>query len=195
MSVFQLYFTEGVFHILNVSAYDHILFVVLLTAVYFLRQWKTILTLVTAFTIGHSISLALATLHIISIAPRYIEFFIVITILVTAIEDLFIKPDIDARPFSLKYNIKYGIALFFGLIHGLGFSETLQSMIGNHIALPLLSFNLGVEVGHIAVVFLALGFRFFLVDKGVVRSRDWILVLSGMGIGASLIFLIERWPF
>jgi hypothetical protein len=195
MSIFRLYFTEGIFHILNLSAYDHILFVTLLTAVYFLRQWKAILSLVTAFTIGHSISLALATLDIVTIAPKYIEFFIAITILLTAIEDLFLKTDRDFNPFSTTYWIKYGIALFFGLIHGLGFSETLRSMIGNHIALPLLSFNLGVEIGQIVVVLVALGTAYLFVEKWQVKHRDWTLVLSGMGIGATIIFIIERWPF
>ena len=119
--MFWLYLKLGFLHIANVSAYDHILFVTMLTAIYKLKQWKNILALVTAFTIGHSVSLALSTLRIVMIPSALIEWFIVITIFLTGVENLFIKVEKDYRAFTTKYWIKYGIAMFFGLIHGLGF--------------------------------------------------------------------------
>jgi len=195
--MFKLYLELGFFHIIHIEAYDHILFVTMLTAVYQLKQWKNILALVTAFTLGHSVSLALSTLHIVTVPSTIIEWLIVITILLTGIENLFIKTDNDARAFTLKYWIKYSIALFFGLIHGLGFSSYLQSMLGSEesITMPLFAFNLGVEFGQWIVVAIVLFLTWLVVTKLKVVRREWNLVLSGIGIGISLLLIFERFPW
>ncbi len=195
--MFGLYLKLGFFHIINVEAYDHILFVTMLTAVYKLKQWKNILALVTAFTLGHSLSLALSTLHIVVVPSAIIEWLIVVTIFLTGVENLFIKQEKDYRAFTTKYWIKYSIAMFFGLIHGLGFSSYLQSMLGEEqsIAMPLLSFNLGVEFGQWIVVAVILFLTWLVVNKFHASRREWNLVLSGIGIGISLLLVFERFPW
>ncbi len=195
--MFGLYLKLGFFHIINIEAYDHILFVTMLTAVYKLKQWKNILALVTAFTLGHSLSLALSTLHIVMVPSAIIEWLIVVTIFLTGVENLFIKQDKDYRAFTTKYWIKYGIAMFFGLIHGLGFSSYLQSMLGEEqsIVMPLFSFNLGVEFGQWIVVAVILFLTWLVVNQFKAPRREWNLVLSGIGIGISLLLIFERFPW
>src|SRR5687767_12546133 len=157
MEQFSLYFQIGRDHILDLSmGLDHILFVFALSAGYLISDWKKILILVTAFTIGHSITLALATLNIIQVRTDAVEFFIVVTIFIAAVSNLF------QNNASSKIQINYGYALFFGLIHGLGFSNTLRAMLSKNQELitPLLAFNLGLEFGQIIIVatFLLVGF-------------------------------------
>ena len=128
MSEFQLYFDLGKDHILDyANGYDHILFVVALCALYISRDWKKILILVTAFTIGHSITLALSTLKIVSVKAELIEFLIPLTIFITAVSNLFKNENnISDGPMQMNYIF----ATFFGLIHGLGFSNYLKSLSG-----------------------------------------------------------------
>jgi len=195
--MFTLYLKLGFFHIISLDAYDHILFVTLLTGIYHYRQWKNILALVTAFTSGHSLSLALSTLHIVVVSSAVIEWFIVITIFLTGVENLFIKTSKDTRIFSIKYWIKYSIAMLFGLVHGLGFSFYLQSMLGREesIILPLLSFNIGVELAQWIVVAIIFFVTWLMVDKLKILRKEWNLVLSCTGIGIALILIFERYPF
>lgn len=161
MSEFSLYFGLGKEHILDyLNGYDHILFVLALCAVYSVHDWKKILILVTAFTIGHSITLALATLEIISVKGELIEFFIPLTIFITAAGNLFrTEKSVDKSNVQLNYVF----ALFFGLIHGLGFSNFLRSLLGKDhgIVSQLLAFNLGLELGQIIVVALFFGAEFY----------------------------------
>lgn len=180
MNNFQLYFGLGKDHILDISnGYDHVLFVMALCAVYVVYDWKKILVLVTAFTIGHSVTLALATLKIITVKSDLIEFLIPLTILVTAILNLFSKED---QLYSKKKTIhlNYWLALFFGLIHGMGFSNYLRSLLGKeqNIFTPLFSFNLGLEVGQIIIVAIFMASSFILVDLVGVNRRDWRFVVS-----------------
>jgi hypothetical protein len=192
MNDFALYFGLGKDHILDyVNGYDHILFVVALGAVYLVRDWKRILILVTAFTIGHSITLALATLQIISVKANLIEFLIPLTIFITAFSNLFRNEEgIQRQPIQ----INYGLALFFGLVHGMGFSNYLRAILGKsqHIASPLLAFNLGLEFGQIIVVILFLAASFILVDLIGISRRDWKMVLSSAIGGIALILMKDR---
>jgi HupE / UreJ protein len=192
MSEFSLYFGLGKDHILDyVNGYDHILFVLALCAIYLVRDWKKILILVTAFTIGHSITLALATLKIISVNSEFIEFLIPLTIFITSFSNLFRKEaDIDHG----KVQINYVFALFFGLIHGLGFSNFLRSLLGKEssITSPLLAFNLGLELGQIIVVIIFMAVSFILVDLIKVSRRDLKLVLSSAIAGIALVLLKDR---
>jgi len=191
MNEFNMYFNIGIKHIISATSFDHILFIICLTAVYLLNQWKQILVLITAFTVGHTVSLILATLNIISVNRQIIEVLIPITILITAFWNLFLKTD----TITIKTHwVKYITALFFGLIHGLGFSSYLQAILGKeeNIILPLFSFNLGIETGQIFVVLLILLVSIFLLKVFKVNRHDWILIFSGAGIGGSLILLIER---
>lgn len=192
MSGFSLYFGLGRDHILDyANGYDHILFVVALCSIYLLRDWKKILILVTAFTVGHSITLALATLDIISFDGALIEFLIPLTIFITAVSNLFGKePGSNAG----SMQINYLFALFFGLVHGLGFSNYLRALLGNegNIISPLLAFNLGLELGQIIVVTLFLVIGFILIDLLKVSRRDLKLVLSSAIAGIALIVLKDR---
>lgn len=192
MSEFALYFGLGKDHILDyVNGYDHILFVLALCAVYLVHDWKKILILITAFTIGHSITLALATLNIINFPAEIIEFLIPLTIFITAAGNLFKKDKTTAEG---TIQINYFFALFFGLIHGLGFSNFLRALLGKNenIVSPLFAFNIGLEIGQIIVVVIFLGISFVLVDLLKVSRRDLRLVLSSAIAGIALVLLKDR---
>lgn len=192
MSEFALYLELGKDHILDyVNGYDHILFVLALAAVYTAWDWKKILILVTAFTVGHSLTLALATLEIISVKTEWVELAIPITIFITAFSNLFRKDEVQIKS---KIQINYGFALFFGLIHGLGFSAYLRALLGKTASIfqPLLAFNLGLEFGQIIVVALFLLVSFLLVDLARVPRRDWKMVISSMIAGIALLLIKDR---
>jgi len=191
MSIFYLYLQLGFEHIANYMAYDHILFITTLCAVYLFKQWKKILILITSFTIGHSITLALASLNIVNINSNLIEFLIPLTIFITGIANIKEKKTV----FSKKLHIfKYFSALFFGLIHGLGFSNYLKSLLGfeENIVKPLFAFNLGLEIGQIIIVVAFLSLSYIFVNIFHTKKREWTLIVSGMGIGISIILMIER---
>jgi hypothetical protein len=192
MSEFSLYFGLGRDHILDYkNGYDHILFVLALCAIYLVRDWKKILILVTAFTIGHSITLALATLRLISVKTELVEFLIPLTIFITAVSNLFRKEELGQ---SKRVQVNYMLALFFGLIHGMGFSNYLRAILGkdHSILSQLLAFNLGLEFGQIIVVAIFLGISFLLVDLLKVTRRDWKMVLSSAIAGVALILMKDR---
>lgn len=191
MGQFELYFQLGKDHILDYkNGYDHILFIVALCAVYLMRDWKKILILVTAFTIGHSITLALATLEIISVNQKLIEFLIPVTIFVTATSNIFRSTELSDR----TTYVNYGYALFFGLIHGLGFSNNLKAILSerSNIAKPLFAFNVGLELGQIIIVSIFLIISFILVDLFTVNRRDWKMVLSAVIAGMALLLIKDR---
>jgi hypothetical protein len=192
MSEFGLYFGLGKDHILDyANGYDHILFVVALSAVYLVRDWRKILILVTGFTVGHSITLALATLQIISVNTHLVEFLIPLTIFITAFSNLFRSEEgSGAKPVQVNYLY----ALFFGLIHGMGFSNYLRAILGKSQSLvtPLFAFNLGLEFGQIIVVALFVVASFVLVDLIGVSRRDWKMVLSSAIAGIALILMKQR---
>jgi hypothetical protein len=191
MSEFQLYFELGHEHILDTNGYDHILFVIALCILYSIREWKQVLILVTAFTIGHSITLALATLDIIKVDAALIEFLIPVTIFITAVSNILRKGD---GPTGRSLQLNYLYAAFFGLIHGLGFSNYLKSILGrdHSIFTQLLAFNLGLELGQIIIVAIFLVLGFILVDLFGVNRRDWKLVISSAIGGIALILIKEK---
>ncbi len=173
-------FTEflklGFDHILDPNGYDHILFVVALAVMYQLKDWKKVLILVTAFTVGHSLTLALSALHLISVNAELIETLIPLTIFVTAVFNLFYKGS------SANINWNYLLALVFGLIHGLGFSNYFRAIMGKEesILLPLASFNIGVEVGQICIVLLVLALGHVLAVILNIKHLIWKNVVSAI---------------
>jgi len=193
MTTFGLYLSLGFDHIADLAGYDHILFLMALCAVYSLKEWAKVLILVTAFTLGHTLTLALATLDLIRISSGLIEFLIPLTIIITGIWNIVQRSGSDHR---LSHRFKYAIAMFFGLIHGLGFSNYLRSLLGSEqdLLLPLFSFNLGLELGQIMIVLVVLLVSFFLVNIIGLKRREWNMLLSGAAIGVSLILCVERWP-
>ncbi len=191
MEPFALYLEIGYDHILDVRhGYDHILFVIALCAVYGVRDWKKVLILVTAFTIGHSITLGLATFKVVNYNPTWIEFLIPVTIFVTAISNLFRSEESVTRS---NIHINYLFAGGFGLIHGLGFSTLLREMLGasQSIVSPLLAFNLGLEFGQIIIVAIFMALTFIIVDLAAVSRRDWKFVISSAVAGIALILIKE----
>ena len=192
MSEFQLYFNLGKDHILDIlNGYDHILFIVALCALYLLRDWKKVLILVTAFTIGHSVTLALSVLHIVNVKAEWIEFLIPLTIFITAVSNIFKNEEnLDNR----LLQINYFYALFFGLIHGLGFSYYLRSILGRgrNIVPQLFAFNIGLELGQIIIVVVFLVVSFLFIEVFGVARRDWKLIISSTIAGMALILMKEN---
>ena len=193
MSTFSLYFKLGLTHILDIQGYDHILFIVALCALYLLRDWRKILILVTAFTVGHSITLALATLGWVRINSELVEFLIPVTIFITAVSNI-IRNRGAALPQVAPLN--YAFALCFGLIHGLGFSNYLRSLLGTGQSLvaPLLSFNLGLELGQLVIVLVFLLASSVVVGLLGASRRDWKLVVSSAIAGIALMLMVEMFP-
>ena len=192
MGNFRMFFPMGVQHITDLNGLDHILFITALCLRYLWTDWRKLLVLVTAFTIGHSITLALSTLDIINV-PQYItEFFIAVTIIITAINNCFVKD----FAFKSKYPAIYSFALFFGLIHGLGFSEVLKNMFGKNesIVAQLLYFNLGLEVGQLVIVSVILVLSFLLVGLLKVNRREYLLFVSGGIAALAFQMAIDRLP-
>jgi hypothetical protein len=192
MTEFQLYFSLGKDHILDYkNGYDHILFVLALCALYLASDWKKILILITAFTVGHSITLALSTLNIVSVSPELIEFLIPLTIFITAVSNIFRREENQS---TLSLQLNYGYALFFGLIHGLGFSNYLKSILGKDesIVTQLLAFNIGLELGQIIIVAIFLMVSFLLIDILGRSRRDWKMILSSAIAGIALVLMKDK---
>lgn len=190
MDTFWFYFKEGLFHVLDWNAYDHILFLVVLTVPYLFSNWKKLLTLVTVFTIGHTLALALAAYGVVSVKSSLIELLIPITILITALFNVFTAGK-SAR--KEKVGLYLATTLFFGLIHGLGFSTYFKMMTANTDSklMPLLEYTLGIEVAQIAIVLVVLIIGF--IGQSVFRFslRDWVMVISSVVIGMVIPILIK----
>jgi hypothetical protein len=189
MSQFQIYFEEGREHILNYKfGYDHILFIIALCSLYLMRDWKKLLILVTAFTVGHSLTLALSVLDIIPVNEKLVEFLIPVTIFITASSNLF-KNENAIEKSNVQLN--YIFALLFGLIHGLGFSNYFKAILGKDrsIVSQLFAFNLGLELGQIIIVVIFLAISFLLVDLFGVNRRDWKIVISSAIAGMALVLM------
>jgi hypothetical protein len=191
MHEFWRYTQIGFNHIANLSGMDHILFVAALCIRYQLSDWKKWLILVTAFTIGHSVTLVLSVFNYLDFSTNWIEFLIPVTILITSISNMFVKK----FSFNTKFPVIYFFALFFGLVHGLGFSFYLKSLLGmqQNIAPALLAFNLGLEIGQILIVMAILVISFIFVTLLKAPRRDIILIVSGGILALSLQMAIERY--
>jgi len=188
MTSFELYFKLGLQHILDLQGFDHILFILSLCAVYVARDWVKILLLVTAFTLGHSLTLALATFEVVQIRSEVIEFLIPVTIAFTALATL-IKP----KPNSGKgIQLNYLLALFFGLIHGMGFSNYLRSLLGKEASIwqPLLAFNVGLEIGQIVIVAVFLLIT-SLVHLAGMNRKEWTLIVSAFILGVACMLMLQ----
>lgn len=190
MEDFILYFKIGLTHVLDYKAYDHILFLIALTVVFNFRKINKVLWLITLFTIGHSITLALSTYNILNFPKKIIEFLIPLTICITALLNIF-----TARKVTLgKQNLNLFFALFFGLVHGLGFSNFFKMMVGReeNKLFPLLEFALGIEIAQIIIILSILILGSLLENLLRVSKRDWILVTSSIVIGFALQMMMDR---
>lgn len=185
MNNFVFFLREGLFHVLNWNAYDHILFLIALAVVYDFKNWKKVLWLISLFTIGHTLSLILAAYKIVSVSSEWIEFLIPVTILITALANIFYTKKASKKD---KTNLNLFFALFFGLIHGVGFSSYFKILIGasSNKLIPLLEFALGIELAQIAIVILILLGGFIFQTFFRFSKRDWILIVSSVVIGLML---------
>lgn len=185
-----LYFKMGFTHVLDLAAYDHILFLIVLAVVFSMKEWTKVLWLVTLFTLGHSITLALAAYKVLEFPIDIIEFLIPLTIFITGFVNV-----ITAKKTSTKSNrLNLFFAFFFGFIHGLGFSNYFKMMIGQeqNKFLPLLEFALGIEGAQIIIVLSILIIGFILQNFLKTSKRDWVLVTSSIVIGFAIQMMLER---
>ena len=190
MNEFILYLKMGLFHVLDINAYDHILFLIVLACVYSFNQSRKVLWLITLFTIGHSITLALSAYGLLKIKSSFIEFLIPVTIFITGVMNI-----LTAKKASLgKENQNLFFALFFGLVHGLGFSSYFKMMVGKEEdkLIPLVEFALGIELAQIIVVAAVLTFAYFFQSYLKVKKSSWILVISMATLLYIIPMLIER---
>ena len=191
MEDFNFYLGLGWEHIMSWDALDHLLFIAVLTAIYLFKDWKQLLILVTAFTIGHSLTLALSVLDIIRANSDWVEFLIPCTIFLTAIYNLF------HTKFTVRsVRINYLLALFFGLIHGLGFANIIRFSLaeGQSLFTGLLGFNIGLELGQIVVVFILLLVSHLVINIFKASRRDWVIFLSAAVFSLSFKMALERIP-
>lgn len=192
MSDFSFYFKLGWKHIISSDALDHQLFILALAAIYVIRDWKQVLVLVTAFTIGHSLTLYLSVKELVVISSTWVEFLIPCTIVLTAITNLFQK---KFTPKTIRIN--YFLALFFGLIHGLGFANTIRVALASDQSLGwgLFGFNVGLEAGQIIVVLIILAISAFVLNVLKASRREWMIFASACAFSIGITTAIERWPF
>lgn len=196
MNEFGLWFGTGFQHILDWHGYDHILYVISLCVLFTVNEWKQLLILVTAFTLGHSLTLAASVLTILTIGQSYIEVLIPLTIIISCLVNLYFRRRASAFHQQKKYNYRfnYALALIFGFIHGMGFSYVLKSMLGKEesVAFPLLSFNLGLEAGQLIIVAFMLMVSVFLARFTRIKKPDVIFFISSAIFGISFLLFVQR---
>ena len=191
MSEFWIYFQIGLKHVLDIHAYDHVLFLIALTVPYTFKDWKRILLLVTVFTVGHTLALILSVFGIVTVKVSLVEFLIPITILITAFYHLFTAGKVTKND---GLNLIFFVTLFFGIIHGLGFSNYFKTILGGTATsklLPLGEFALGIETAQLVVVFVVLLVSYIVQTVFRFSKRDWALVMSAFIIGVVVPMIVE----
>lgn len=195
MSEFWLYFKIGLDHVLDINGYDHVLFLIALTVPYAFKDWKRVLLLVTLFTVGHTLALVLSVYEVIIIKAALVEFLIPITILITALFHLF-----TAGKSGKKESITFVafVTLFFGVIHGLGFSNYFKSILPGSASdklVPLLEFALGIEAAQIIVVLVVLILSYIVQTFFRFSKRDWTLVMTAFVVGVVVPMILKSTIF
>lgn len=188
--MFQTYLNLGFQHIVDVNGLDHILFVITLCAFYNFTEWKKVGILITAFTLGHSVTLALASLKILIPNSYFIEILIPLTIFISGLFNLiFYKRNTDDKLF-----LKYGLALFFGLIHGMGFSTYFSFIMGDaaNIIYPLFAFNVGIEMGQLFVILMYYSMSWLILRFLKLEYKWFGFVFSSLGVIVSVIMILNR---
>lgn len=186
---FWFYVTYGVEHVLDIKAYDHVLFLAVLTVPYMFKDWKRVFVLVSMFTLGHTMSLLLSAYGVVTFAAKVVEFLIPVTILIVALYNVFTS---GKRSKSDKVGVLFFSTLFFGLIHGFGFAREFRMLIGKaeNKLLPLLEFALGIEIAQVIIVLVVLFLAFFGQTLFRFSRRDWVMVVSAIVVGLTIPMLI-----
>lgn len=187
---FWFHVEYGINHVLDINAYDHVLFLIGLTVPYVFKDWKRVLLLVSIFTLGHTLSLVLAAYNIVSVNGQLIEFLIPVTILIVALFNVFTA---GKGPSKGKISVLFFATLFFGLIHGLGFAREFHLLSGatNNIFLLLVEFALGIEIAQVIIVFMVLFIGFLIQTLFRFSKRDWVLVISAIVVGLVIPMIIN----
>ncbi|MEK9612840.1 MAG: HupE/UreJ family protein [Flavobacteriaceae bacterium] len=190
MHSFEFYLKLGFEHIANLNGYYHILFLIELSSFYKINQLKKILILVTDFTIGHSITLFIVSFDFFSIPSKVIKFLIPMTILITSLQNVM---GLKQTGNISSMNKNYFVALFFGLIHGMDFSNYFKALImsPDEIVIPLLGFNIGIELGQLLIVLFIVFISFIFLCIIKLKHYKWTLFISGAAFGISLISILE----
>jgi HupE / UreJ protein len=191
MSDFWIYFNLGLKHVLDIFAYDHVLFLLALTVPYEFKSWKRILILVSLFTLGHTLALFLSVFNIIAIKSNIVEFLIPITILIAALYNIIISGKSSKQSSITFIGI---VTVFFGVIHGLGFSNYFNTILSGKPTdklLPLFEFALGIEVAQIIVVLAALLLAYVVQTLLKFSKRDWVLIISAFIVGVVIPMILQ----
>lgn len=189
---FLLYLSLGWEHIISTDALDHQLFILALIAAFSFDDWRKLLILITAFTVGHSITLAISLMDFFRILTAVVEFVIPVTIAITALYNI-----ITRKKSQQLTKINYVLALVFGLVHGLGFANTARAAMSSEdsLLMPLLGFNIGLELGQIILVLVILILHFFAISLFRVNKKDWVMFISSGVFALSVQMALERWVF
>lgn len=192
MSDFWIFFKVGLNHVLDIHGYDHLLFLIALTVPYVAKDWKKILILVSFFTLGHTLSLLLSVFNVVSVKAIFVELLIPITIFIAALFNI-----VMAGKSAKNGNMTFvaSVTVFFGIIHGLGFSNYFNSILpGKQIdkLAPLCEFAFGIESAQIVVVIGVLILAFIAQTLFRFNKRDFILIMSSFVIGVIVPILIEN---
>ncbi|WP_452599455.1 HupE/UreJ family protein [Pontimicrobium sp. MEBiC01747] len=181
----------GINHVLDINAYDHVLFLIVLTVPYLFKDWKRVFLLVTLFTVGHTLSLILATYGAVKVSASIVEFLIPVTILVVALFNVFTAGKGAQKE---KVGVLFFSTLFFGLVHGLGFARELSILVGknDNKIVTLLEFALGIEIAQIIIVFIVLFLGYLTQTVFRFSKRDWIMVVSAIVVGLVIPMLLNR---
>lgn len=184
----------GMNHVLDINAYDHVLFLLVLTVPYMFKDWKRVLLLVSMFTLGHTLSLIMASYKIITVNATLVEFLIPVSIMVVALYNVFTA---GKKATSEKVGVLFLTTLFFGLIHGLGFAREFMMFIGKSDSklLPLIEFALGIELAQVIVVIVVLLLGFLCQTVFRVSKKDWVVVISAIVVGLVIPMLIDNGMF
>ena len=181
----------GMNHVLDINAYDHVLFLIVLTIPYVFKDWKRVLLLVSVFTIGHTLSLTLAAYGAFRVSDELVEFLIPVTILIVALFNVFTAGRGAQKE---RIGVLFLSTLFFGLVHGLGFAREFRMFVGSSESklVPLLEFALGIEIAQIIIVFLVLFLGFLFQTVFRFSRRDWIMVVSSVVVGLTIPMLFSN---
>jgi hypothetical protein len=192
MQDFGFYFGLGWEHIISADALDHQLFIAALAVIYLWKDWKQVLFLVTAFTIGHSLTLALSVYDVVRFDTGLVEFLIPCTIVITAISNLYQK-----KFTTRSIRINYFLALVFGLVHGMGFANSIRFILADdqNLGWSLFGFNVGLEAGQVVAVIVLLLIAHLVVNVMKVERRLWVVFVSAAVFGLSLKMALDRLPF
>src|SRR5690606_301348 len=187
---FWFHVEYGINHVLDINAYDHVLFLIVLAVPYLFKDWKRVLLLVTLFTLGHTLSLVLAAYNVVSVNGQLVEFLIPITILIVALFNVFTAGKGAQKE---KVGVLFFSTLFFGLIHGLGFAREFRMLVGksNNKFVTLLEFALGIEIAQIIIVFVVLFLGYIIQTVFRFSKRDWVMVISAVVVGLVIPMIIN----